>query len=71
MKFEFEQFFRTREVKDIADFIATKIESSETYYVHKNRNGEFCGSIIDSKTFNKQLEKSKRPIILSDTYIKF
>jgi len=71
----FMNFLKTKRVIELADLVATKIESSEQYYIHKyryaNEYGEsyLNGDIIDKTEFNMILPRAKRPIILSDIYI--
>lgn len=74
-KIPFLQFIRTQRVIEHADLIATKIESSESFFIHKYRYtdeyGESYsnGDIISKNDFDMILPKAKRPIVLSDIYI--
>ena len=74
-KTPFIHFFKTKRVIELADLVVTKIEASESYYVHKyrytNEYGESYskGDIIDKTEFNMILPRVKRPIVLSDIYI--
>ena len=65
----YETFFKTKRVAEIADLIATRIEGTESYYIHKNRYSSRKGNIINKNDFQKILSQSNRPIILSDMYI--
>jgi len=75
-KIPFIYFFRTKRVIELADLIATKIERSELYYIHKDKGrpeeiGQSykSGMILDKENFEKILSQAKNPIILSDIYI--
>lgn len=68
-KFNYEQFFKTKEVEYRADLIVTKIELTKQYYIHKDRYNFKPSDIINEEEFQKSFSQSKRPIILSDSYI--
>ena len=68
IKVKYSAFFKTKRVTEIADLIATKITSNNTYYIHKSR-GYDAHVIVDGVTFELMLKHSKMPIILSDDYI--
>ena len=73
-KFRFITFFKTYRVVELADLVATKIERSESYYIHKSRPSSIHKSyrpstIITKQEFEELLSTAKCPIILSDEYI--
>lgn len=69
-KIKFEHFFKTQQVRDVADLIVTRIEEHDKYYIHKDKSGTYePKSIIDCVTFRFMLKHSMRPIVLSDFYI--
>lgn len=68
-KFTYEEFFKTNNVIYIADLIATKIESEEKYYIHKDKYVYINGDIVSKEDFEKVLKTAERPIVLSDLYI--
>jgi len=69
-KVKFMDIFRTSGPKEIADFIAIRIEENETYCIKKCRSERFAvGAIVNKGTFLHLLSGSERPIILSNEYI--
>jgi hypothetical protein len=69
-KYKFIHFFKTHRVTHCADLIATRIENTEKYFIHKNIfNGNTTGCLISELEFKKYLALAERPIILSDSYI--
>ncbi len=72
-KIKLKHFFKTPKASDMADFIAVKIEGTETYYVHKIRQyvplPYFSKGVINLPTFLAILSLTKSPIVLSSLYI--
>ncbi len=66
-------FFKDLRAIEMADFIATKIEGTETYYVHKIRRyvpfPYFSNGVVNLPTFLAMLSLTQRPIVLSSMYI--
>lgn len=73
LKVKFIHFFRDKRAYDISDFIVTRIEENDTYFIHKARgqcyNAYVAGKIIDEETFRRLLPQYGRPIVLSNKYI--
>ena len=69
-KYKYIYFFKDRRIQDTADLVATRLEESERYYIHKCKGGELrSGDIVTKDEFMKVLVLATRPIVLSDSYI--
>ena len=56
IKYKYNSFFKSKRPRELADFIATRIEADNTYYIHKAR-GFYANIIVDEASFKKLSQK--------------